>query len=476
MTRSKHNIMRIFRFFLPLFLMGQMSAVALSAPKKAAAKPVYDHLVQPDYRTPYGIPAEASVTASLEKILAYLEANTPMAVLDGRTGKPLSDIGQIDSLSRLQQGKFRLSCYEWGVTYAAMLKAGAVTGNRRFTDYTLDRLGFLAATASAFQPFVGQGILRRDGQMRQVMNPKALDDCGAMCAAMIQASSEMAPGTLDACILNYMEWIMDKQYRLPDGHLARIRPYRNSVWLDDMFMSIPAIARMGAFTGEQKYFDEACRQYRLFTEKMFVAETGLFRHGWVESMPYHPSVYWGRANGWAILTTVELLDVLPGDHFYRPAVLSTLRAHAEALLACQSGEGFWHQLLDRSDSYLETSATAIYCYALAKAVNEGWLDAQTFGPATLLAWNAVSTKITDEGHVEGTCVGTGMAFDPAFYYYRPALDSAAHGYGTTLLAGAEVIRLLHETHPVLNDGAVMFYPYEITTDSPLFEDTPANHK
>ena len=237
MTRSKHNIMRIFRFFLPLFLMGQMSAVALSAPKKAAAKPVYDHLVQPDYRTPYGIPAEASVTASLEKILAYLEANTPMAVLDGRTGKPLSDIGQIDSLSRLQQGKFRLSCYEWGVTYAAMLKAGAVTGNRRFTDYTLDRLGFLAATASAFQPFVGQGILRRDGQMRQVMNPKALDDCGAMCAAMIQASSEMAPGTLDACILNYMEWIMDKQYRLPDGHLARIRPYRNSVWLDDMFMS-----------------------------------------------------------------------------------------------------------------------------------------------------------------------------------------------------------------------------------------------
>ena len=40
-----------------------------------------------------------------------------------------------------------------------------------------------------------------------------------------------------------------------------------------------------------------------------------------------------------------------------------------------SGTGFWHQLLDRPDSYLETSATAIYAYAIAHGVNQGWLDA-----------------------------------------------------------------------------------------------------
>lgn len=44
--------------------------------------------------------------------------------------------------------------------------------------------------------------------------------------------------------------------------------------------------------------------------------------------------------------------------------------------------------------------------------------------------------------MEGVCVGTGMAFDPAFYYYRPVNVFAAHGYGPALLAGAEMINLL----------------------------------
>jgi rhamnogalacturonyl hydrolase YesR len=72
----------------------------------------------------------------------------------------------------------------------------------------------------------------------------------------------------------------------------------------------------------------------------------------------------------------------------------------------------------------------------------------------LLAWNAVSTKVNDKGQVEGTCVGTGMAFDPAFYYYRPTNVYAAHGYGPLLLAGAEIINLLKNYSFEINDSAV----------------------
>jgi rhamnogalacturonyl hydrolase YesR len=123
----------------------------------------------------------------------------------------------------------------------------------------------------------------------------------------------------------------------------------------------------------------------------------------------------------------------------------------------QDGTGFWHQLLDRNDSYLETSATAIYAYCIARAVNKGWLDAKAYGPMALLAWNAVSTKINANGQVEGTCVGTGMGFDPAFYYYRPVNVFAAHSYGPVLLAGAEMYRLLQQ-HPFeINDSAVQMY-------------------
>src|SRR5690606_41167472 len=109
-------------------------------------------------------------------------------------------------------------------------------------------------------------------------------------------------------------------------------------------------------------------------------------------------------------------------------------------------------------SYLETSATAIYAYSIARAINKGWVDMQAYGPMVLLAWNAVATKVNDKGQVEGTCVGTGMAFDPAFYYYRPISPYAAHGYGPVMLAGAEMLSLLDQTHPRMNDSAIIFFP------------------
>jgi hypothetical protein len=73
-----------------------------------------------------------------------------------------------------------------------------------------------------------------------------------------------------------------------------------------------------------------------------------------------------------------------------------------------------------------------------------------------LAWNAVSTKVNSLGQVEGVCVGTGMGFDPAFYYYRPVNVYAAHGYGPVLLAGAEMLRLTKNAPFKINDSAVQY--------------------
>ena len=182
----------------------------------------------------------------------------------------------------------------------------------------------------------------------------------------------------------------------------------------------------------------------------------------------HATFHWGRANGWAILTLCEVLDVLPVDFHGREEVLQLLREHIEGLTTLQGGDGFWHQLLDRSDSYLETSATAIYTYCIAHAINKGWIDAKAFGPAAILGWHAVNSKINHEGQVEGVCVGTGMGFDPAFYYYRPVNVFAAHGYGPVIWAGAEIIQLLKTQHPRMNDSAVLFYDEEPRSKDAIF--------
>jgi rhamnogalacturonyl hydrolase YesR len=213
---------------------------------------------------------------------------------------------------------------------------------------------------------------------------------------------------------------------------------------------------MGKLTGDKKYYDEAVRQITQFSQRMFNKENGLYMHGWVESMNVHPQFHWARANGWALMTKVEVLDVLPEDHPGRAAIIQLLQSHIRGLAAHQSGDGFWHQLIDRVDSYPETSATAIYAFCIAHAINRGWINREAHAPMALLAWNAVSTKVNEKGQVEGTCVGTGMAFDPAFYYYRPVNVYAAHGYGPVLLAGTAIYKLLKEYPPEINDSALMF--------------------
>ena len=397
------------------------------------------HLLKPAYRNGYGVPTIDEVKATVDKVFHYIEPNTPARLVDG---KP-------------EVGAFRLTSYEWGVTYSALLAAYNSTGDAKYRDYVFSRMNFFVNHAEHY---------------RQVTEPHALDDAGAVCAAMCKALVMNPKLNYRKQIDHYMDYILHHEYRLADGTFARKRPMYNSVWLDDMFMGISPIAcyAMVDKSHANEYYTEAVNQILGFKKRMWVPEKKLFRHGWVESMQSHPAFHWGRANGWAILTLCEVLEVLPEDYPGRAEVLSLLREHIEGLAALQGGDGFWHQLLDRNDSYLETSATAIYTYCMAHAINKGWIDAKVYGPVAVLGWHAVTSKINAEGQVEGVCVGTGMGFDPAFYYYRPVNVFAAHGYGPAIWAGAEIIQLLKSQHPRMNDSAVLFYDEEPQAKGAIF--------
>ncbi len=410
------------------------------------------HALQPDYPVPYKIPSVADISFQIEKVYQYLQAVTPAQLVNKQTGNEVA-VTAVDTNTIFKPGDFRLTSYEWGVTYAGMLAAGKTTGDKKYTAYTLDRLQ-LMADAFPYLKGLYQKYPLKTNPLRSVIEPLALDDAGAMCAAVIQAVQNGGNKNLTQLSNNFLDFISSKQFRLRDGTLARKRPQPNTLWLDDLFMSVPALAQAGKLTGNPKYFDDAAKQVIQFSQRMFNKEKNVYMHGWVESMVVHPQFHWARANGWAVMTMVELLDALPASHPSRKKILEQLKLHIKGLAAYQSDKGFWHQLLDKNDSYLETSATAIYCYAIAKAINHQWIDAKAYTPMCLLAWSAVATKISNNGQVEGVCVGTGMAFDPAFYYYRPTNVYAAHGYGPVLLAGAEMINLIKSHKIVFDDSAI----------------------
>jgi unsaturated rhamnogalacturonyl hydrolase len=416
------------------------------------------------YPVPYAPPTVEEVTKVLVRLREYLAANTPARMVHRETGAEITVLPDPNAI--VERGAFNLVGYEWGVVYSGMLAVADATGDNAFRDYVDVRMKFLAKNVPLYRDFVppapaagagpGRGGPGGGGMFRALNNPRTLDDCGSMGTAMIKAHRAGVGGDLKPIFENLLAWVHTKQERLADGTLSRSRPLPHSLWLDDLYMGVPALAQMGKLTGQQEYFDDAVKQITQFADKMFDRQKGLWMHGWVESMTVHPEFHWARANGWAAVAVAELLDVLPENHPGRPKVLEIYRAHIRGLAERQGRDGRWHQLLDRPDSYLETSATAMFAYAVAKGVNRGWLDPLAHAPMAILAWNAVSSQVNAQGQVENVCVGTGMGFDPAFYYARPVSAVAPHGPGPVLLAGAEMVILAKSGKAIINDEALMF--------------------
>ena len=399
-------------------------------------------------------PTEASIREVMNREYGYLLTATPLRPIDGDTGAAVS-LNNMPKNVALGHTDMQIATYEWGVTYAGMMRATQITGDDRYLSYVNYRLVGLARMAAhmkanyptaTFDTYPSN--VSGSYSLRRMLFPQNLDDSGSMCAAMIKANSlGIGNGSLRPWINNYVNWVSTRQFRLSDGTFARNDPMPNSVWLDDLYMSVPCLAQMGQLTGDRRYFDDAAKQILQFYSRMFVPEKGVWMHGWIQEMSPHPAFHWARANGWAIMATVELLTVLPKDHPQRTNLLNVLKLHATALRRLQAPSGLWHQLLDRPDSYEETSSSGMYVFAITRAINSGWLSRDSYYPVVLRGWNGLASKVNAIGQVEGTCVGTGLGWDDTFYLSRPTSVTAAHGYGPIFLSGAELIYLLR-AHPV----------------------------
>ena len=103
------------------------------------------HASKPAYTVPYEAMPKEEIKKVLDKVFNYLDAVTPAQMINKKTKEPVTDVLKMDSNTNLQQGDFRITSYEWGVTYSAMLWAGEMTGDKKYTNYVKDRFNFLTA-------------------------------------------------------------------------------------------------------------------------------------------------------------------------------------------------------------------------------------------------------------------------------------------------------------------------------------------
>ncbi len=413
------------------------------------------------YPVPYKMPVAAEITEQLNRVRAYMDASTPTRVIDKKTRQPITDFKNPvkDAAFEESAGDYGIMVYEMGVVHSGLIQAAQATGDEKFTAMTKRHFGFFADKLPYFRAQEAKFHLERGNSFSRFLDPRALDDAGSMCAALMRARAAKVGPDMSQMIATCSDWVANKQFRLEDGTMARKRPQAVSLWADDMYMSIPALAEMGRMTGERKYYDLAVANVMGMTQRLYNKDLNIYTHGWHAHVPDSPRFYWARANGWAVLAMSDLLDVLPKDHPGYDKVLNQLRLSLKGVAELQSGSGLWHQMIDRNDSYLETSASAMFVYTIAHAINQGWISPTAYGSVAQAGWAALTTKINDKGQVEGTCVGTTLAGDQVYYYNRPVSEHALHGYGPVLLAGAEMLRLIK--NPKVNiEYKVRTYHYQ----------------
>lgn len=339
--------------------------------------------------------------------------------------------------------------YHTGGVAWAMSHLAEVTGEKKYDEFSKRWTDFMLEK----KPFIGYQVNTLNGFQsthHHLFHTPLLDFTAAPALPFIdrlnrhpQFANRKEYETFVASIKDY---VLKQQIKLPDGNFTRETPRKYTTWVDDMFMGIPFIVQAALGTRDPRekaaLLDEAARQVLAFNKQVFDTETNLYRHaqysGTKARMPF-----WSRANGWGIWATTEVLAQLPASHPLRTKIMDYYKKHVDALVKVQNPQtGYWHNVLDRPDSYEEVSGTAIFTMAIARGINAGWLNREKYTPAALLGWKAITASIEPDGTVHNICVGTMSSEDVNYYLTRPRIDDDSHGIIGLVFAAIEMDKLL----------------------------------
>lgn len=376
------------------------------------------------------------------------------AVADNILAQPVTQFVGVDngviynSTKEIPQGKdvrFKSPLTEWhysnGVLDMAMISLGKYLNEDKYIEYAKRHVAFGFDNYEYFKNTFRNDRWHWHWPFGQLWNTKELDDCGAMGAAVIEVYQLNKDQRYHDYINTAANHIMIGQDRLADGTLCRTFPREMTVWADDAYMGTSFLTRMGKFTQDSRYFDEAAKQLILIDKYLWCPEKQLYYHCYYTDRERNGVAFWGRANGWIMISLADLIESMPQDHPQRSLLITILEKQIVGASRWQNANGMWNQLLDKYDSYDESSVTAMFVYGVAKAINNKWIDPSYRGIART-GWDALKkNEITSDGRFTNVCVGTGISDDLPFYFNRPVGDNEKHGLGLIIGTAIEIMKL-----------------------------------
>jgi unsaturated rhamnogalacturonyl hydrolase len=326
-----------------------------------------------------------------------------------------------------------------GVIHMAFHELSDLLQEPRYSNYVMANYDFFFNNKEVFEKQFNNRMEGASGH--QFFRMDRLDDFGAMAAGLFEHYEKNNREEYLKYLNNCMDYISNGQDRLLEGTFCRNRFGYTSLWGDDLYMSIPFLVRAWKFTNDDAYLQDAIHQIVSFRNYLLSPSTGLYYHYRIMQEQVPGVAHWGRANGWMVMAQCQLLDYLPEEHKRRPQLINILKEHLTALARYQTASGMWRQLLDKSDSYLESSCTAMFTYGIAKAVNKGWIS-DIYTPIALAGWNALTQEcIGANGYFDKVSTGFNFKQNLSYYYNVPIEPGGDHGIGAAIYAGIEIYKL-----------------------------------
>jgi rhamnogalacturonyl hydrolase YesR len=227
-------------------------------------------------------------------------------------------------------------------------------------------------------------------------------------------------------------FMMKKAERTKDGGLSHFNG-KLQLWVDTLDMCCPVFSNLARIEKRPELQEEAIRQLEIFARHLQNPETGLFYHMWDEKSAKHTPSFWARGNGWVVMSYTEVLKNEKKGSSGSTRLVVPFKKQLAGIVPFQDKEtGLWHTVLDKPDTYLEGSASAMYLYGMLECRNLKLFDVP-YEDTMRRGWAGLAKTVGANGRVGGVSAGTGPSGKSG--YQAKKLGTYTWGTGAFLLAG-----------------------------------------
>lgn len=243
---------------------------------------------------------------------------------------------------------------------------------------------------------------------------------------------------------------LERQPRTLNGIFWHKEIYPWQVWLDGLYMEGPFWTRAG-------HFEDVATQLVKVSDILKDPSTGLYYHAWDESRGQRWSNartglsphFWSRSIGWYLMSCLDCLSYAPeGFDALKGQVSAAALDLLGSVYGFQDAGGMWYQVPDRPKArgnYLETSGSAMFCYAALKAAAMGLTDMYVEKACKGIDGIVSRYMTQNDGvlHLGGICSVAGLGGNPyrngslKYYFKEPVVVDDFKGTGPFILACLE---------------------------------------